>query len=158
MQLALEEALRAEQEGEVPIGAILVKDQEVIAKAHNRVIQENDPTAHAEILVLRKAAQVVGNYRLLDTKLYVTIEPCLMCAGAMLHARVKKVFFGAPEPKMGAFGSVYDLSKDKRLNHQIEVESGLLAEEAQYLIQRFFKERRGTEEAVTGATRNRLVP
>ena len=158
MEIALEEALKAEMEGEVPIGAILVKGEEVIAKAHNQVIQRTDPTAHAEILVLRKAALKLKNYRLLDTELYVTIEPCIMCGGAIIQARIKRLVFGALEPKMGAFGSVYDLSKDKRVNHHVEIKGGVLAKEAQALMQRFFKERRGTEVAITGATRNRLAP
>ena len=158
MQLALQEAIKAEEEDEVPVGAVLVKDGQVIARAHNEVIKQNDPTAHAEILAIRKAAKIIGNYRLLDSELYVTIEPCFMCAGAILHARLKRVIFGTHEPKMGAFGSLYDLSKDKKLPHRLEVKGGVLAEEAQRLIQAFFRRRRGTEVAVTGATRNRLVP
>ncbi len=158
MRLALEEAIRAEEEDEVPVGAVLVKDGQVIARAHNEVIKQNDPTAHAEILVIRRAAKIIGNYRLLDSELYVTIEPCFMCAGAILHARLKRVVFGTFEPKMGALGSLYNLSEDKRLTHHLEVKGGVLAEEAQRLIQAFFRRRRGTEVAVTGATRNRLVP
>ena len=158
MRLALEEALKAEKAGEVPVGAVLVKGDDVLSAAHNEVITRLDPTAHAEILALRAGAERIGNYRLLDTELYVTIEPCLMCAGALIHARIKRLIFGAFEPKMGVFGSLYDLSKDTRLNHRLEVKSGVLAQEAQALMQAFFKKRRGTEEDVTGATRNRFVP
>lgn len=158
MRLALEEARKAEQAGEVPVGAVLVKGDEILSAAHNEVITRLDPTAHAEILALRAGTERIGNYRLLDTELYVTIEPCLMCAGALIHARVKRLVFGAHESKMGAFGSLYDLSRDRRLHHRLEVKGGVLAQEAQALMQAFFKRRRGTEEDVTGATRNRLVP
>lgn len=159
MSMALEQAYRADREGEVPVGAVVVKRGEVIAKAYNQVIKRDDPTAHAEILVLRKAASISKNYRLAGTGLYVTVEPCLMCGGALIQARVNKLIFGAFDPKMGAFGSIYNLAEDKRLNHRIEVESGILEEECRKLMQNFFrKRRRGTEEAVTGSTRNRFVP
>lgn len=158
MSMALEQAYRANGEGEVPVGAVVVKRGEVIAKAYNQVIKRNDPTAHAEILALREAASILKNYRLIDTTLYVTVEPCLMCGGALIQARVNKLIFGTFDPKMGAFGSIYNLAEDKRLNHRIEVESGILEEECCKLIKIFFKKRRrGTEEAITGSTRNRLV-
>lgn len=158
MRLAIKEALKAEAENEVPVGAVLVKGEEILAMAHNQVIQKADPTAHAEILVLREAALKLKNYRLLDTELYVTIEPCMMCGGAIIQARIKRLIFGAFEPKMGVFGSLYDLSQDKRINHRLEVKAGILAEEIQTIMQQFFKKRRGTEEVITGATRNRLAP
>ena len=157
MKMALEEAYRAEREEEVPVGAIIVKDDKVIARAYNQVIKRNDPTAHAEILALRQAALALRNYRLIDTTLYVTIEPCLMCGGALVQARIGRIVFGAFDPKMGAFGSLYNLAEDKRLNHRIRVKSGVLEEECCRLMKDFFRRRRGTEVAVTGSTRNRLV-
>jgi len=157
MKMALEEAYRAEREEEVPVGAIIVKDDKVIARAYNQVIKRNDPTAHAEILALRQAALALRNYRLIDTTLYVTIEPCLMCGGALVQARIGRLVFGAFDPKMGAFGSLYNLAEDKRLNHRIRVKSGVLEEECCRLMKDFFRRRRGTEVAVTGSTRNRLV-
>ena len=156
MEIALQEALKAEKEGEVPVGAVVVKEEKILSIAHNQVIQLADPTAHAEILALRQAAKTIGNYRLLDTELYVTIEPCLMCAGAIIQARIKRLVFGAWEPKMGAFGSILNI-KDFNLNPYLKIKSGILAQEAQALMQAFFKKRRGTEVDVTGATRNRLV-
>ena len=157
MKMALEEAYRAEREEEVPVGAIIVKDDKIIARAYNQVIKMNDPTAHAEILALRQAALALRNYRLIDTTLYVTIEPCLMCGGALVQARIGRIVFGAFDPKMGAFGSLYNLAEDKRLNHRIRVKSGVLEEECCRLMKDFFRRRRGTEVAVTGSTRNRLV-
>ena len=157
MKMALEEAYRAEREEEVPVGAVIVKDDKVIARAYNQVIKRNDPTAHAEILALRQAALALRNYRLIDTTLYVTIEPCLMCGGALVQARIGRIVFGAFDPKMGAFGSLYNLAEDKRLNHRIRVKSGVLEEECCRLMKDFFRRRRGTEVAVTGSTRNRLV-
>ena len=157
MKMALEEAYRAEREEEVPVGAVIVKDDKVIARAYNQVIKMNDPTAHAEILALRQAALALRNYRLIDTTLYVTIEPCLMCGGALVQARIGRLVFGAFDPKIGAFGSLYNLAEDKRLNHRIRVKSGVLEEECCRLMKDFFRRRRGTEVAVTGSTRNRLV-
>ncbi len=157
MKMALEEAYRAEREEEVPVGAVIVKDDKIIARAYNQVIKRNDPTAHAEILALRQAALALRNYRLIDTTLYVTIEPCLMCGGALVQARIGRLVFGAFDPKMGAFGSLYNLAEDKRLNHRIRVKSGVLEEECCRLMKDFFRRRRGTEVAVTGSTRNRLV-
>lgn len=144
MQRALELAHRAESEGEVPVGAVLVREGEIIGEGWNRPIGEHDPTAHAEINALRDAARRVGNYRLPDTTLYVTLEPCPMCAGAIIHARVAKVVFGAPDPRSGAAGSVFDLlPSDKRFNHRTEVEGGTLSESCGELLRQFFRIRRG---------------
>lgn len=141
MTAALAEAERACEEEEVPIGAVLVaSDGEILAADHNRTRQANDPTAHAEMEVLRKASRVVGNYRLTGTTLFVTIEPCLMCAGALIQARVARVVFGATDPKAGALGSLYDLSGDRRLNHRFEVIPGILEEECRALMQKFFRD------------------
>jgi tRNA(adenine34) deaminase len=143
MSLALREAEKALQEDEVPIGAVLISSAgEVLAADHNRTRQLNDPTAHAEILVLRRAAQVLNNFRLLGTSLFITIEPCLMCAGAVIQARVERVVFGTADPKAGALGFPYDVSKDGRLNHRFEVVSGVLETECRNLIQQFFEVRR----------------
>ena len=143
MKLALTEARQAAREDEVPIGAVLVaRDGAVLAKAHNQSIALHDPTAHAEIVALRSAAHVLGNYRLLDTTLYVTIEPCIMCMGALLHARVTRIVYGAKDPKWGAAGSCYDLQSDPRLNHVIHVHGGVLEEECRELMQVFFKTKR----------------
>ena len=144
MTLALRKAEKAYLEDEVPIGAVLISSAgEVLAVDHNRTRQNNDPTAHAEILVLRKAARVLNNFRLPGTTLYVTIEPCLMCAGAIIQARVERVVFGAADLKAGVLGSIYDVSKDQRLNHRFEVVSGILETECRELIQKFFGVRRG---------------
>ncbi len=146
MALALKEAEKAYLEEEVPIGAVLVSSAgEIIAADHNRTRQNNDPTAHAEMLVLREAARVLNNFRLPGSTLFVTIEPCLMCAGAVIQARVDKVVYGASDPKAGALGSLYDISQDRRLNHCFEVISGVLERECRELIQRFFKACRGNE-------------
>ena len=144
MALALKEAEEAYVEEEVPIGAVLVSSAgEIIAADHNRTRQNNDPTAHAEMLVLRKAARVMANFRLPGTTLFVTIEPCLMCAGAMIQARVDKVYYGAPDPKAGALGSLYDVSQDQRLNHCFVVVPGILEWKCRDLMQTFFKACRG---------------
>ncbi len=143
MKLALAEARQAGKEDEVPVGAILVaEDGVVLAKAHNQTIALSDPTAHAEIVALRSAAHALGNYRLLDTTLYVTIEPCIMCMGALLHARVTRIVYGAKDPKWGAAGSCYDLQSDPRFNHVIQVHGGVLEEECRELMQVFFKKKR----------------
>ena len=143
MTLALREAEKAFHEDEVPIGAILISSAGgILAADHNRTRQLNDPTAHAEILVLRRAGQVLNNFRLMGTTLFVTIEPCLMCAGAVIQARVERVVFGAADPKAGALGSLYDVSRDQRLNHRFEVVSGVLETECRELIQKFFEVRR----------------
>ena len=143
MDLALKEALKAQDEGEVPVGAILVDAQNrILARGRNRTIGRCDPSAHAEMTVLRKAARKVGNYRLLSTTLYVTIEPCLMCMGAIVHARVARVVFGAHDPKWGAAGSLYDFAQDNRLNHHPQVVAGVRSEICRELMRRFFQSRR----------------
>ncbi|MBA4393737.1 MAG: tRNA-specific adenosine deaminase [Desulfobacca sp.] len=143
MTLALREAEQAYLEEEVPIGAVLISsDDEILAVDHNRTRQLNDPTAHAEILALRKAAQVSNNFRLPGATLFVTIEPCLMCAGAIIQARLERVVYGAADPKAGALGSLYDISSDPRLNHRFEVVPGILEPECRDLMQRFFTARR----------------
>jgi tRNA(adenine34) deaminase len=143
IQLALQQAQLAGRRDEVPVGAVLVSaGGEVLAAAGNRTIGAADPTAHAEILTLRAAARDTKNYRLLNTTLYVTIEPCPMCMGAILHARVAKLVFGAADPKWGAAGSLYDLPNDTRLNHRIEVVAGILEKECRELIQAFFRRKR----------------
>lgn len=142
MQHALALAQRAADEGEVPVGAVVVRGEEVIGEGWNRPIAAHDPTAHAEIMALRAAARHVGNYRLVDTTLYVSLEPCVMCAGAIIHARVKRVVFGAADPKTGAAGSVFEVLGTDRLNHRVVVEGGLLAEESGELLRAFFRKRR----------------
>lgn len=143
MKMALAEAKKAADAGEVPIGAILLGcDQKVLARAANSTIFLNDPSGHAEILAIRKAAEKECNYRLLNTTLYVTIEPCVMCMGAILHARIQTLVFGAPDPKWGGAGSLYALNEDSRLNHRVEVIRGVCMDESRELIQRFFRERR----------------
>lgn len=143
MRLALAEARAAAAAGEVPVGAVLVKDGRVIATGRNAPIGRHDPTAHAEIAALRAAARALGNYRLDGCTLYVTLEPCAMCAGAMLHARLARVVFGAPDPRTGAAGSVLDVFGQARLNHQTQVQGGVLAEEGGQLLRAFFEARRG---------------
>lgn len=143
MRQALLEAQQAARQDEVPVGAVLVaRDGTVLARAHNQTIALCDPTAHAEILALRAASQAVGNYRLLDTTLYVTIEPCIMCMGALLQARVARILFGAKDPKWGGAGSRYNLAADTSLNHTIDVQGGLLENECGELIQDFFRAKR----------------
>jgi tRNA(adenine34) deaminase len=142
MKMALEEAEQAGQEGEVPVGAILVKGDQVLAKDHNRCIELNDPTAHAEVLVLRKAGEVLGNYRLNNTVMYVTAEPCPMCVSAMVHGRISRLVFGAPEPKFGAVESKFELLKNDGFNHQIEVDRGVLERECAETLKAFFKKKR----------------
>jgi len=145
MVLALGQAELAADAGEVPVGAVLVDGAgAVIAAAHNQTIKLNDPTAHAEILVLRGAARLLGNYRLLNTTLYVTIEPCVMCMGAIVHARISHVVFGAYDPKWGGAGSLYDLASDARLNHRVSVTSGVLADQCRRMMREFFRARRKT--------------
>ncbi len=143
MKLALEEAKKAGQIGEVPIGAVLVAENgEVLSAAHNQVIKLADPTAHAEILALREAAFNLNNYRLLNTSLFVTVEPCIMCMGAIVHARVTRVIWGANDPKWGAAGSLYNFSEDDRLNHRVEIIKGVCEENCRRLIQDFFRAKR----------------
>jgi tRNA(adenine34) deaminase len=143
MRLALREAQRAREHGDVPIGALVVRDDgEVIAAAHNERERRQDPTAHAEILALREAAQALGSWRVLETTLYVTLEPCAMCAGAIVLARVPRVIYGASDPKAGAAGSVLDVLAEPRLNHRPEVRGGVLREECGELLSAFFASRR----------------
>jgi tRNA(adenine34) deaminase len=148
MSEALAEASQAAERGEVPIGAVLVLDEKIIARAGNRTITHCDPTAHAEILALREAALRVGNYRLLGATLYVTIEPCAMCAGAMLQARIARLVYGADEPKGGAVHSCFEVLSHDRTNHRIEITKGVHAEQSIALLQNFFAARRtrATEE------------
>ena len=142
MQEALAEARAAAAAGEVPIGAVIVHDVKVLARSGNRTIRDNDPTAHAEIIVLREAARLLDNYRLAGTTLYVTIEPCSMCAGAMIQARVPRLVYGADDPKGGAVRSCFEILTNPRLNHQVGISSGILAPEAAALLQSFFAARR----------------
>lgn len=142
MTEALSEAAHAEAAGEVPVGAVVVCNDALIGRGHNASISLNDPTAHAEIQALREAAQCIQNYRLPDTTLYVTVEPCLMCMGAMLQARVKRLVFGCLDPKAGAAGSLYNAACDRRLNHRIEVTAGICTQESRALLQRFFRRKR----------------
>ena len=136
------EAEKALQEQEIPIGAVLVKDRKIIARGHNQCISANDPTAHAEINALRKAGLRTGNYRIQGTVMYVTIEPCIMCMGALLNARIDEIVFGARDLRAGACGTVYDFSDDRRQNHKIHVKSGILESQCRGLIQKFFREKR----------------
>jgi len=142
MQLALAEAQASAEAGEVPIGAVMVRQGTVLVRSGNRTIRNNDPTAHAEIVVIREACQGLGNYRLAGTTLYVTIEPCAMCAGAIIQARIPRVVYGADDPKGGAFRSCFELLTSSKLNHQVEVTPGILAEESASLLQSFFAARR----------------
>ena len=142
MEAALAEARKAGEAGEVPIGAVMVREGGIVARGQNRVLREFDPTAHAEIVALREAAAALGNYRLNGCTLYVTLEPCAMCAGAMIHARLDRLLFAAADPKAGACGSVLEVLNHPRLNHQMHVEQGILAEEATELLRGFFRERR----------------
>ena len=142
MALALEEAGRAYEEGEVPIGAVLTLGDEIIARGHNRSISLSDPTAHAEILTLRLGGEKTGNYRLPGTTLYVTLEPCLMCAGAILQARLARVVFGAFDPKAGAVTTLYQVLHDERLNHSVEISGGVHKERCGEILSRFFREKR----------------
>jgi tRNA(adenine34) deaminase len=143
MAVALEEAEQAGAAGEVPVGAVAVRDSQVIARAHNRREADVDPTAHAELLVLRSAAAAMGTWRLPDVTVYVTLEPCPMCAGGLVAARVGRLVFGAADPKAGACGSLYNLCADPRLNHELPVTHGVLAERAAALLADFFDQRRG---------------
>ena len=142
MQAALAEARLAAEAGEVPIGAVIVRESKIIASGQNRVLRAVDPTAHAEIAALRAAAVSIGNYRLPGCTLYVTLEPCAMCAGAMIHARLDRLVFAAADPKAGACGSVLTVLNHPQLNHQMQVEQGILADESAELLRSFFRERR----------------
>lgn len=142
MELALAQAALAGAASEVPVGAVMLKDGIVIATGYNTPIATHDPSAHAEMQALRAAAHLLGNYRLPDCELFVTLEPCAMCAGAMLHARLKRVVFGAADPKTGAAGSVIDLFAQTQLNHQTQVQGGIMAQECADMLQTFFRQRR----------------
>jgi tRNA(adenine34) deaminase len=142
MRRALELAREAEAAGEVPVGAVLVKDGAIIAEGRNAPVASDDPTAHAEIVALREAAAKLGNYRLPGTTLYVTLEPCPMCAGAMVHARVERLVYAAADPRTGAAGTVFDLTNSAALNHRLVVEGGVLAEKSAALLRDFFGRRR----------------
>ncbi len=148
MQMALSQARAAAQAGEVPVGAVVVRAGQVIAASHNAPLASHDPTAHAEVNAMRAAAQVLGNYRLDDCTLYVTLEPCAMCSGAALHARFKRVVFGATEPKTGAAGSVLNLFAHAQLNHHTQVTGGVLAADCAQVLQDFFEERRAQQQQV----------
>ena len=142
MSLAIEQARKAEEEGEVPVGAILVKDGLLIAKAHNQPLLTNDPTAHAEIQLLRAAGKKLKNYRLTETSLYVTLEPCAMCLGAIMHARIDRLVFSAYDPKTGVCGSSENLIDAKCFNHKINLVSGVMENESRQLLKNFFNSRR----------------
>lgn len=142
MQAALAEARLAAEAGEVPIGAVVVHNGAIIARSQNRVLRDIDPTAHAEIVALRAAAAALGNYRLSGCTLFVTLEPCAMCAGAMIHARIDRLVFAAADPKAGACGSVLSVLNHSQLNHQTQVEQGIAAEESAELLRNFFRDRR----------------
>ena len=142
MRLALAQAAQAREAGEVPVGAVVAVDGRVIGVGFNQPISAQDPTAHAEVLALRAAAKAAGNYRLTDATMYVTVEPCLMCVGAMIHARIGLIVFGAPEPKAGALQSMTRAHELPGLNHRMEIIEGVLAEESRVLLQEFFKARR----------------
>lgn len=143
MQAALELATQAADAGEVPVGAVVVKEGVIIGRGYNQPISRADSTAHAEIMAMRDASRVLGNYRLADCELYVTLEPCVMCAGAIMHARIRRVVFGARDPKTGACGSVIDLFAQPKLNHHAVVSGGVMADAAVEQLQRFFARRRG---------------
>ena len=142
MELALQEALSAERAGEVPVGALVIREGEIIGRGHNRTIIDHDPTAHAEILAMRQAAERVGNHRLVGCVLFATIEPCSMCAGAMIHARLARLVYGAADPKAGAAGSVLDVINHPRLNHRMEVTPGVLQDRCAEILQQFFRKTR----------------
>lgn len=142
MKLALQLAHKAEQAGEVPVGAVIVKDNQLIAEGWNQPISSHDATSHAEIMAMREAGKKLNNYRLVGTTMYVTLEPCSMCVGAIIHARVAKVVYGAAEPRTGALGGAFNLLDANQHNHTFEVESGMLGEESRALLQNFFRSRR----------------
>ncbi|MFA4915839.1 MAG: tRNA adenosine(34) deaminase TadA [Syntrophales bacterium] len=142
IRLALEEARLAYAKGEIPVGAVLTSGETILAKAHNNSISMKDPSAHAEILAMRKAAEITGNYRLVGTTLYVTLEPCIMCAGTIIQARISRLVFGASDPKAGGVVSLYRLLCDKRLNHVVEVAEGIQREACTEILSRFFREKR----------------
>jgi tRNA(adenine34) deaminase len=142
MDLALAEAAKAESAGEVPVGAVIVFEDKVVARGFNQPILANDPTAHAEIVSLREAGRALGTYRLAGATMYCTLEPCMMCAGAMIHARIARLVFGTPDPKVGAAGSIYNVLTDPRLNHRVEVVTGIREDECATLLKNFFARKR----------------
>jgi tRNA(adenine34) deaminase len=161
MRIALDQAQNAWLVGEVPVGAVIMRAGQVIATGYNRPITEHDPTAHAEIVALRHAAQLLGNYRLPECELYVTLEPCAMCAMALMHARLKRVVYGATDPKTGAAGSVVDLFANAQLNHHTQVEAGVLAQPSAALLREFFEERRNVRrqrQTGFGTTETGVIP
>jgi tRNA(adenine34) deaminase len=142
MEEALREARRAEAMGEVPVGAVIVCDGKIVGRSGNRNLVDNDPTGHAEILALRQAGAAVGNHRLLDCEMFVTLEPCAMCSGALVHARLKRLVYGADDPKAGAVGSIMNVVNHPQLNHRLEVSRGVLASRCMDLLQAFFRRKR----------------
>ena len=142
MRQAIKEAINAENEGEVPVGAVLVKDGRLISKAHNQSISKNDASAHAEIQLIRSAGEIQKNYRLTGCLLYVTLEPCAMCLGAIMHARIKRIIYGANDTKTGVCGSCIDLTNGDNFNHRVQITSGVLAEDCKKMIQNFFRNKR----------------
>ena len=153
MQEALNEAKLAFQENEVPVGAVVVYQNKIIGRGHNRTETLNDPTAHAEIIALSAAANYLNRWRLTDTSVYITLEPCLMCTGALILARIKRLIFGAYDKKFGACGSVYNIPKDNQFNHSFEVISDILSEESQVLLQEFFKKQRAVKKPFKSQTK-----
>ncbi|MFT4937006.1 MAG: tRNA(adenine34) deaminase [Paraglaciecola sp.] len=148
MKYALSLADKAEAQGEIPVGAVLVSDNQIIGEGWNQSITLNDPSAHAEMQAIRQAGKLVGNYRLINTTLYVTLEPCPMCAGLLVHGRIQRVVFGASDLKSGAAGSVMDLLRDERLNHQVDVTAGILAKQCADRLSAFFRHRRAQKKAL----------
>jgi len=142
IDIAIEEALLAFAKGEVPVGAIVTVGDNILARSHNNALSMNDPSAHAEILAIRQAAKMLGNYRLIGATLYVTLEPCVMCAGAIIQARVQRIVFGADDPKSGGVVSLYNILNDTRLNHSVEVKSGVKKDACAEILSRFFREKR----------------
>ncbi|MFP1754169.1 tRNA adenosine(34) deaminase TadA [Lonsdalea quercina] len=158
MQHALTLAQRAWGEGEVPVGAVLVLDNQVIGEGWNRSIGQHDPTAHAEIMALRQGGSVAQNYRLLNSTLYITLEPCVMCAGAMVHSRIGRLVYGAADAKTGAAGSLVDILRHPGMNHQIEITSGVLAKACSTLLSDFFRQRRKEQKARRAAAKGASLP
>jgi tRNA(adenine34) deaminase len=150
MRLALIQARLAREEGEVPVGAVVIRDGEVLSAAHNHPVAGHDPSAHAEMLAIRQAAERLENYRLTETTLYVTLEPCIMCAGAMIQARVSRLVYGANDPKSGGVASLYRLLQDERLNHRVDVTGGILEEMCAEILSGFFREKRIVSRPISG--------
>lgn len=157
MELALEYALKAQALNEIPVGAVVVKDNKLIAAGYNRSITDNDPSAHAEMIAVREAGKVLNNYRLIDCTLYVTLEPCSMCAGLLVHSRISRLVFGASDAKTGSAGSIMNLLQEPRLNHQVEVCGGVLAQQCGNTISEFFKNRRAQIKAAKKAARDAQI-